>query len=309
MQDGSASVVVKQLLQSGGATHTEIKEFFREVEALKDLVHPNLLALYGVITHPGEEGVAMSMVLEGRGQGILKRVLDSARSAGHADKSLIYDTANVNSAAAKHDIVMSPAGRLRLMLGVARALSFLHSKNIVLRDLATRNCILSSGGVLRVGDYGQRFEEFPEDYVRLKGKKAGDANYAVRWMAAESITDPSVWTRETDVWSWAVTAWEIASLGLRPHGDVADAAVPAHISGGARLPTGRLDIAENISTAITQAFEPVPELRPTTEQLEDELESALSRLGAGLGNGVDATPPYDPHSPPCVIRLPKLTDA
>lgn len=58
-------MVVKQLKQSAGATHPQIKEFFREVEILKEMVHPNLLALYGVISHPSEEGVAMSMVLEG----------------------------------------------------------------------------------------------------------------------------------------------------------------------------------------------------------------------------------------------------
>jgi hypothetical protein len=44
-QDGSAVVVVKRLVQSGGASQPEIREFMREIEALKDLSHPNVIAL------------------------------------------------------------------------------------------------------------------------------------------------------------------------------------------------------------------------------------------------------------------------
>lgn len=141
-----------------------------------------------------------------------------------------------------------------------------------------------------------------DDYVKLKGKKAGEVGYPVRWMAPESLQDASVWTIETDVWTWGVTAWEIASLGLRPHSDVADPAVAGHVIGGARLPTGRLDIADNVSTAITQAFEPVPELRPTVEQVVAEVEAALARLGGSGGRGANGSP----WVPPFFDDLPSL---
>lgn len=52
------------------------------------------------------------------------------------------------------------AGRLRLMLGAGRALEFLHGKRVVLRDMAARNCIVSAGGEIRVGDYGMHLEDF-----------------------------------------------------------------------------------------------------------------------------------------------------
>jgi hypothetical protein len=168
---------------------------------------------------------------------------------------------------------------------------------------------------VRIGEYGRRFFDFPDDYIRIKAAGSGKGLYPARWMAPESLADASVWTAEvcvvllrcllcpfvarllcgclhahsrvgqarsfdtivllvasranptslpctrtrthaaqplvaqTDVWSWGVTAWEIASLGLRPYGDVADADVVKHVAAtgkdaSTRLPTARLDIAE-----------------------------------------------------------------
>lgn len=56
--------------------------------------HPNIVLMYGVVSHFNEDGVAMSMVLESNGRGVLKFILDACRARAPTQQSLIYDTAD-----------------------------------------------------------------------------------------------------------------------------------------------------------------------------------------------------------------------
>ena len=105
--------------------------------------------------------------------------------------------------------------------------------------------------------------------ARLLGKLVVLTRLCCLWPAVRTLTSlPCTRTRthaaqplvaQTDVWSWGVTAWEIASLGLRPYGDVADADVVKHVAAtgkdaSTRLPTARLDIAEVRAALSLRAF-------------------------------------------------------
>lgn len=51
------------------------------------------------------------------------------------------------------------------------------------------------------------------DYYK---KGAGHALLPVRWMAPESIAD-GVYTYDTDIWSYGIVLWEIATLAEQPY--------------------------------------------------------------------------------------------
>ncbi|CAG2255780.1 ALK [Mytilus edulis] len=86
---------------------------------------------------------------------------------------------------------------------------------VMLRDLATRNCLLSEKGsrtIVKVGDFGMSRLTGRTNYYRKKGT----ALVPVKWMSPEAFID-GVFTSKTDVWSYGVLLWEVFSLGHVPY--------------------------------------------------------------------------------------------
>ena len=83
----------------------------------------------------------------------------------------------------------------------------LASLKIVHRDLACRNILIGEGKSLKITDFGLS-REVEEVYEITSGKR----RLPWKWMALESIQQRK-FTIETDVWSYGIALWEIATLG------------------------------------------------------------------------------------------------
>ncbi|XP_053463257.1 high affinity nerve growth factor receptor isoform X2 [Nycticebus coucang] len=173
------------------------QDFQREAELLTMLRHQHIVRFFGVCT----EGRPLLMVFEYMRHGDLNRFL---RSHGPDAKLL----------AGGEDVAPGPLGLGQLLAvasQIAAGMVYLAGLHFVHRDLATRNCLVGQGLVVKIGDFGMSRDIYSTDYYRVGGRTM----LPIRWMPPESILYRK-FTAESDVWSFGVVLWEIFTYGKQP---------------------------------------------------------------------------------------------
>uniref|UniRef100_A0A915PI53 Protein kinase domain-containing protein n=1 Tax=Setaria digitata TaxID=48799 RepID=A0A915PI53_9BILA len=100
----------------------------------------------------------------------------------------------------------------RILYGieVAKGMCYLQQKNLIHRDLATRNCLISKYGIIKISDFGlSQLITDPIPNIKSRG-------IPVRWMAPETIQRQPKYSFKSDVWSYGVLLYEIFNNGIKP---------------------------------------------------------------------------------------------
>lgn len=155
--------------------------FFREIEALSCLRHPNILPFVGACIDKPDNCWLVCEFMTG---GTLAKWL-------HGDQ------------AKPHSLVV----RLQKALDIARGMEACQKCEppIVHRDLKPSNIFLDEGRNARIGDFGLARRMNPEGISSLTGETG---TYV--YMSPEMIKH-EVYDSATDVWSWGVIACELIS--------------------------------------------------------------------------------------------------
>lgn len=133
-----------------------------------------------------------------------------------------------------HTSVLTLYDLVSICVDIAAGCRYLEEMHFVHRDLACRNCLVSSvdptNRVVKIGDFGLTRDVYKNDYYR----KDGEGLMPVRWMSPESLVY-GVFTSQSDVWAFGVLCWEIMTLGQQPYPARNNVEVLAYVRDGGRL--------------------------------------------------------------------------
>ncbi|KAL6741670.1 hypothetical protein Aduo_014901 [Ancylostoma duodenale] len=171
----------------------QVKELLKEARIMRCIIHPYIVAMHGVAVD--KEPVLIVMELMTKGE--LKKSLQKKTS--------------------------TPKQKLNWVAEAAYGLAYLHSRNFIHRDIAARNCLLTSNN-LKIGDFGLTREG---DIYHM----ATTRKLPIKWIPPEIIVN-NTFSFKSDVWSFGILAWEIMSNGAIPYQGQTNAVVKEMILRG-----------------------------------------------------------------------------
>ncbi|KAH3846560.1 hypothetical protein DPMN_088862 [Dreissena polymorpha] len=161
---------------------------------------------------------------------------------------------------------------VHLSLDVANGCRHLEEKHFVHRDIAARNCLLTTRGegrIAKIADFGMSRDIYSADYYR----KSGKTMLPIKWMPPEAFLD-GVFTTKTDVWSFGVLLWEMFTLGYMPYPGQTNSDVMQFVSSG-----GRLDPPEKCPARLNKimilCWNSIADIRPTFSEIIELLDMCL----------------------------------
>lgn len=290
-QDDSILKVAVKTMKIAICTRSELEDFLSEAVCMKEFDHPNVMRLIGVCFQGSErEGFPAPVV-----------ILPFMKH-GDLHSFLLY------SRLGDQPVFLPTQMLVKFMADIASGMEYLSTKRFIHRDLAARNCMLNENMSVCVADFGLSKKIYNGDYYR----QGRIAKMPVKWIAIESLAD-RVYTSKSDVWSFGVTMWEIATRGQTPYPGVENSEIYDYLRQGNRLKQP-LDCLDGLYALMSRCWELNPRDRPSFMELREELEDTLKMLppaqepeeilyvnmdeGGGLSEPLGAAGGSDPPTQP-----------
>lgn len=184
----------------------EERSLHDEAKLLSDMgrcQHENVLRLLGLCS----QGGPLWVITEYAKHGSLRCYLRGMRNVDCGTLP-----AKSDSLVLKHSVGLTKTKMFEMALQVARGMEYLSQRKILHRDLAARNVLVFEGDVLKICDFGMARDVRYVHYYRRKTPGV----LPLKWTAPEAIMD-KLYTHASDVWSYGVLLWEIATQGGSPY--------------------------------------------------------------------------------------------
>jgi serine/threonine protein kinase len=240
-------VAIKQLLLPN-FTYDVTEEFKQEAEVMKQLNHPNVIKLYGAsMDVPGKYSLVMELM---------------------PPKHSLFDVLHNGQP-------LDWKVRVTIAMDITAGLSHLHSKNILHRDLKSLNVLLSDNLRAKLTDFG--LAKIKSHTRRTTTAVAGTAKGTIAWMAPEQFKRKAEYNRQTDIYSYAMVLWELASRKV-PYEEAPSAElIMQWIKDGEQedIPG---DCPPSFAKLIKWCWDKEPSKRPTTDQAAADLKVCETSL-------------------------------
>eukprot|EP00191_Tetraselmis_sp_GSL018_P018627 CAMPEP_0177591260 /NCGR_PEP_ID=MMETSP0419_2-20121207/7897_1 /TAXON_ID=582737 /ORGANISM="Tetraselmis sp., Strain GSL018" /LENGTH=724 /DNA_ID=CAMNT_0019081979 /DNA_START=126 /DNA_END=2300 /DNA_ORIENTATION=+ len=205
-------------------------EVLNEIQILSKLGHPNITKYYGSFI---EDGV-LNVVMEYADNGSLFQHIQRARHP------------------------LSEAQIVKFFVQLLLALQHLHSKNILHRDIKTKNIFVTKRMQVKLGDFG---------LAKMLGSASSFAQSAVGtpYYLSPELCNGKPYNHKSDVWSLGCVVYEMATFRHPFNGTNLPALIMAIIEGQYRPLTQQYSL--QLQEAIEACLRKHPEQRPSVEDL------------------------------------------
>ncbi|CAJ0576924.1 unnamed protein product, partial [Mesorhabditis spiculigera] len=151
---------------------------------------------------------------------------------------------------------------------ISDALAYLSSRNMIHRDVAARNVLLTKEKMAKLSDFGLCRLSSEMFYTTRGGK------LPIKWMAPESL-ETAVFSEKTDVWSFGVFLFELFTYGTSPYMAIDPERMLEHLKEGSRLELPE-ESPERITKLLASCSEFDAARRPNFQQIRSELYDLVS---------------------------------
>lgn len=241
-QSGTVSVgkykgneVAVKILYRRALSQPELESFRREILVLSLLDFPSLIKFYGYTEEP-----PFYILTDYMSNGSL---FDFLRKS--PDK-------------------LTPTHRTLIALDVARGLEYLHSRNIIHRDMKSLNVLLDSNLRAKICDFGM---------VRVKQNAPMTGLIGTpHWMAPEVFMSIPTYNEKVDVFSYGILLWELLTSDM-PYNGMKQVDITIGVTNGTLRPPFPPGPQTSLMHLIERCWAQDPNDRPTMKQVVKDIEN------------------------------------
>ncbi|XP_055902181.1 tyrosine-protein kinase-like otk [Eupeodes corollae] len=244
---------------------TACQEFKRQIEMFRAISHKGVVKLFGLC----REKDPHYLVLEYTDWGDLKQFL--LATAGKANTATTASGQNGASGAVAGSIPPLKTGQiLAVAYQIARGMDAIYRARYIHKDLATRNCIISSDFIVKVSYPGLSKDKYNREYFKHR-----NTLLPIRWLAPECIQEDE-FTTKSDIYAYGVVVWELFNQATKlPFEEFSNEEYLQKSSGGSL----KWDVAEGTPEALKEimasCWNQNPKDRPSFSQLCTALSKAM----------------------------------
>uniref|UniRef100_A0A7E4V8U6 Tyrosine-protein kinase n=1 Tax=Panagrellus redivivus TaxID=6233 RepID=A0A7E4V8U6_PANRE len=160
---------------------------------------------------------------------------------------------------------ITPGERVLFLIEAARGMRYLHHHSCIHRDLASRNCLISKNGVIKIADFGLSKITDKNDI----GKSETDIpqNVPLRWMAPETISRTPRYSTKSDVWAFGVLVYEVFNDGVKPWAEADDYKMISQCIRKGKMPAPPPKSVPEIANLMTLCWNLLMDDRPEFRQI------------------------------------------
>jgi TPR repeat protein len=239
-------VAIKDLILTQW-TAVDTQSFEAEATLMYRLRHPNIVQLYGVC----QQEFRYSLVMELMPKGTLYELL-------HNNQPLSWER------------------RWVLAGDIAQGINYLHTQDVLHRDLKSLNVLISDTGRAKLTDFGlSKVKQTTKSLTSKSSNQSSQAVGTLPWMAPELFKRKAKYTKKADIYSLGMILWELSSRKV-PFSEAENMAILALWKAQGEAETIPDNCPKPMAKLIKYCWFNTPEKRPTAAEMVKAIQQSLS---------------------------------
>ncbi|CAH0697723.1 unnamed protein product [Spodoptera exigua] len=246
-----------------------LAEFRRQLELFSRVRHENIVRLLGLCN----EADPHYMLLEHTDWGELKKFLIATRSPEeNAEYVSRVGAAHAPPAPSRACPPLGAQHRALLAAALAAALAKCAAHRFTHRDIAARNCLITSKLQLKLSYPALTRGPDSHEYFKLH-----EQVIPLRWLPPEAVLE-SDYSTKSDVYMFAATVWEIYTKGELPFAKLNDNSVLERVKAGTLEWTIPNSMPEPLAVLLKRCWSKSPSDRPQFTEIYEEITTILQDI-------------------------------